>query len=115
MTAGLIVRVPVTVAFGTDDEFDLRVRLERDLGAALAAAGVGDGAWSEIGTSHMSLHCVNITDTAAALGVAKDVLARAGLLARAEVVLETRSKADPDDPTWQVLWPSAQPVVARSA
>ncbi|WP_439630552.1 hypothetical protein [Gemmata sp.] len=115
MTAGLIVRIPVTVAFGTDEEFDLRVRLERELGTALAAAGAGEGAGSETGTAHMSLHFVNITDAGAALGAAKDVLARAGLLARAEVVLETRSKADPDDPTWQVLWPVSQPAVARSA
>ena len=115
MTAGLIVRIPVTVAFGTDDEFDLRVRLERELTAALTAAGAGEGAGSEIDTAHMSLHFVNLTDAATAFSVAKEVLARAGLLGRAEIVLETRSKADPDEPIWQVLWPVAHPAVARSA
>ena len=34
MTYGMIVQLPVSVAFGTDEEFDLRVRLESDLPAS---------------------------------------------------------------------------------
>lgn len=115
MTVGMIVRIPVTVAFGTDEEFDLRVRLERDLGLALITVGVGECAGGEIDSSHLLLHVAKVADPVSALSVTQDVLARAGLLTRSEIVLETRSKADPDEPIWQVLWPAAQPPVARSA
>ena len=38
MTYGMTVQLPVSVAFGTDEEFDLRVQLESDLTRALASA-----------------------------------------------------------------------------
>ncbi|MCE9565942.1 MAG: hypothetical protein K8U57_28295 [Planctomycetes bacterium] len=115
MTAGMIVQLPVTVAFGTDEEFDLRVRLESELTTALAAVGAGQCASSDIDTSHMNLHLGGIVDPISTLNVAKTVLARSGLLGRAVVVLETRSKADPDDPNLQILWPPNQSSIARSA
>jgi hypothetical protein len=106
MTYGMIVQLPVTVAFGTDEEFDLRVRLERDLAAALAAARAGECAGGGIDTSHLNLQLEGISDPPAALSVVKGVLAGAGLLGRAVVVLETRSPDDPDDRDLKVLWPS---------
>ncbi len=115
MTAGMIVQLPVSVAFGTDEEFDLRVRLERELTTALAAVGAGECSSSETDSSYTKLYLGNIADTATTLNVVKDVLARSGLLGRATVVLETRSKADPDDPTWQVLWPLNHSAVVHSA
>src|SRR5213082_2502060 len=105
MAFGMIVQLPVSVAFGTDEEFDLRVRLERELAAALAAARAGECAGGGIDTSHLNLHLDNVPDPPAALGVVKDVLARSGLLGRAVVVLETHDPGDPDDRDWQVLWP----------
>ncbi len=114
MTAGLIVQLPVSVAFGTDEEFDLRVRLERELTAALTAVGAGGCESSEIDSSHMNFHLSGIADPISTLNVAKDVLARSGLLGRAVIVLETRSKADPDDPNLQVLWPLNQTSIARA-
>jgi hypothetical protein len=105
MTFGMIVQLPVSVAFGSDEEFDLRVRLERELSAALAEAGAGECAGGEIDTSHLKLHLEAIVDPRSALDVTKAVLARAEVLGRAVVVLETRCEADPDDRDWQVLWP----------
>lgn len=115
MTAGMIVQLPVTVAFGTDEEFDLRVRLEREFTAALTTAGAGRCESSEIDTSHMKLHLGGVTNPTATLNIAKEVLTRAGLLGRAVITLETRNKLDPDDHTWQVLWPPTQPSVVKSA
>jgi hypothetical protein len=115
MTFGMIVQLPVSVAFGTDEEFDLRVRLERELGAALAAARAGECAGGGIDTSHLSLHLDKVSDPPAALGVVKDVLSGAGLLGRAVVVLETRCPNDPDDPDRQVLWPPSTSGVTRVA
>src|SRR5262245_26004864 len=105
MTYGMIVQLPVTVSFGTDEEFDLRVRLERDLSTALAAARVGECAGGGIDTSHLNLQLEGISDPPAALGVVKGVLAGAGVLGRALVALETRSPHDPDDRDHKVLWP----------
>jgi hypothetical protein len=105
MTFGMLVQLPVSVAFGTDDEFDLRVRLERELTVALAATGAGACAGGEIDSSHLKLHLDTIPDPDQALDVTKAVLARSGVLGRAVVILETPCEADPDDRDWQVLWP----------
>ena len=105
MTYGMIVQLPVSVAFGTDDEFDLRVQLESDLTRALSAAGVGECAGGGIDTSHLTLQFDNITDPPLALRLLKQVLAAAGQLGRAVIVLETPSAADADDRDLQVLWP----------
>ena len=105
MTFGMIVQLPVSVAFGSDEEFDLRVRLERELATALAEARAGECAGGEIDTSYLKLHLEAISDPNPALEVVKAVLARAEVLGRAVVVLETRCQADPDDRDWQVLWP----------
>jgi hypothetical protein len=93
------------VAFGTDEEFDLRVRLERELAAALAPTRAGECAGGGIDTSHMNLHLEGISEPPVALAVVKEVLSAAGLLGRSVIVLETRSAADPDDRDLQVLWP----------
>jgi hypothetical protein len=101
----MIVQLPVSVAFGSDDEFDLRVRLERELTDALAEHGSGRCAGGEIDTSHMKLVLDDILDAAAVLDAVKTVLARVGVLGRAIVVQETRATSDPDDRDWHVLWP----------
>ena len=103
--AGLIVRLPVSVDFGTDEEFDLRVRLERELADALTGTGTGEYAGGEIDTSHMKLRLDAVADPAEALGLVKDVLTRNGQLWWATITLETRCEADPDDRDWQVVWP----------
>ena len=115
MASSMIVRLPVSVPYGTDEEFDLRVRLERELGAALRLARAGESAGGEIDTSHMNLTLDAVPEPGPALAAVKEVLARNGLLGRAVVVLETRSPADPDDCDRQVLWPAAPAGVARSA
>jgi hypothetical protein len=115
MAFSMIVRLPVSVPYGTDEEFDLRVRLERELGAALRLARAGEPAGGEIDTSHLNLTLDAIPDPAMALVAVKEVLARNGLLGRAIVVLETRTADDPDDCDRQVLWPAAPAGVARSA
>lgn len=115
MTNTMIVQIPVAVAFGTDEEFDLRVQLERELGTAFAAARVGECTGGGIDTSHMSLQLEGISDQSAALELVKDVLASSGLLARAVIVLETRSAADPDDRDLQVLWPLNHTGLVRVA
>ena len=105
MAFGMIVQLPVSVAYGTDEEFDLRVRLERELATALAAAKAGECSGGEIDTSHMNLRLDGIADPVPALAATKEVLARSGLLSRAVVVLETRCESDPDERDCQVLWP----------
>ncbi len=105
MTFGMIVQLPVSVAFGTDEEFDLRVRLERVLTVALAEACAGECTGGEIDTSHMKFHLSGIPDPAPALAVTKAVLARCELLGCAVVALELSCEADPDDRDWKVLWP----------
>lgn len=114
MTAGMIVRLPVSVAFGSDEEFDLRVRLERELAAALSEVGAGRCAGGEIDASHMNIHLSDVTDATLVLQTVKDVLTRSGLQGRAVVLRETYSKSDPDDRDWQVIW-SGPAAVARSA
>ena len=115
MAFGMIVRLPVSAPYGTDEEFDLRVQLERELGAALAGVGAGKSAGGEIDTSHMNLHLDGVTDPPKALATTKEVLARNGLLARAVVVLETPSETDPDERDRRVLWPPAHAGTSRVA
>lgn len=106
MTYGMIVQVPVSVAFGTDEEFDLRVQLESDLTRALTSAGAGECIGGGIDTSHLNLHFDGIADPALALSLLKQVLAAAGQLNRAVITLERPSAADADDRDQQVLWPA---------
>jgi hypothetical protein len=115
MAFGMIVQLPVSVAFGTDEEFDLRVRLERELATALAESGTGECAGGEIDTSHLKLHLEAVRDPGPALEVAKGVLTRAGVIGRAVVALETRCEADPDDRYWTVLWPPDHAEAFRAA
>lgn len=115
MTSGLIVRLPVSVPFGTDDEFDLRVRLEREFAAVLAATGAGEFAGGNIDTTYLSLRLDGVADPTGLLPTVKDVLARNGQLGRATVVLETRCEADPDERDWQILWPPNHSGVTRVA
>ena len=69
MKFGMFVQLPVSVAFGTDDEFDLRVQLESDLTRALAAARAGECVGGGIDTSHLTLQFDGIADPALALGL----------------------------------------------
>jgi|SRR5580700_1741519 hypothetical protein len=115
MAFGIIVQLPVSVAFGTDEEFDLRVRLERELSSALAAAGAGMCVGGEIDATHMKFQLETHLSPTTALDVAKTVLTRSGLLSRATVMLETSCEADPDDRDLQVLWPPNHSGVFRVA
>ena len=115
MALALVVQLPATGAFGTDDDFDLQTRLERELGAALARARAGECGRGGIDAGRMSVHVEGVADAAAALRVVTDVLARLEQLHRATVVLETRCEADPDDIDRQTLWPLHHPLPARVA
>jgi hypothetical protein len=108
MTHGMIVQLPVSVAFGTDAEFDLRVQLEGDLTRALAGARAGECVGGGIDTTHLNLHFDGITDPPLALSLMKQVLAAAGRLNQAVILLETPSLSDPDDRDQQLLWPANQ-------
>ena len=108
MTHGMIVQLPVSVAFGTDAEFDLRVQLENDLTRVLADAQAGECAGGGIDTTHLNLHFDGITDPPLALSLMKQVLAAAGQLNRAVILLETPSLSDPDDRDQQLLWAANQ-------
>ena len=115
MAHAMIVQLPVTGAFGTDADFDLRTQVERELGAALARERAGECGRGEIDDGRMCVHVENVADAAAALRVVTDVLARLKQLHRATVVLETRCEADPDDIDRQTLWPIHHPAPARVA
>jgi hypothetical protein len=115
MAYGMLVQLPVTGAFGTDEEFDLRTELEREFGQALAAERAGECGRGETEDGRMNLYLEAVSDTQLALKIVKDVLNRFKLLTRAVVVLETRCEADPDDITRQVLWPVHHAGTARVA
>jgi len=115
MACGMVIQLPVTGAFGTDDEFDLRIALERDFSAALAAEHAGECDRGETEDGRMSLYLEVVADPHLALRVVKDVLTRFKLLQRAVVLLETRSEADPDDIDRQVLWPLQHAGAVRVA
>lgn len=112
MTFGMVVQLPVTGAFGTDEEFDLRTQLERDFGAALVAHCAGECGRGDTDAGRMSIYLEAVTDPNLTLRVVKDVLAQHKLLHRAVVVLETRSEADPDDIDRRTLWPLQAASVA---
>ncbi|HSQ56227.1 MAG TPA: hypothetical protein VLM40_10845 [Gemmata sp.] len=105
MVFGIKVQLPVSVAFGTNEEFDLRVRLEGELGKALTEAGAGECVGGEIDTSHLRLYIETSSDPQHALVVTKRVLAEAEVLDLSFIILETSSPSDPDDRDWRVLWP----------
>jgi hypothetical protein len=104
MACGMIVQLPVTGAFGTDEDFDLRTLLEKELGTALAHENAGECGRGETDGGRMSLS-LEATDPIVALRIVKEVLTRCNCLHRAIVVLETRCEADPDDIDRQILWP----------
>jgi len=110
----MIVQLPVTGAFGTDEDFDLRTQLEKELGLALAHERVGECGRGETDGGRMSVYLESIADPIVALRIVKDVLTRLKQLHRATVVLETRCEADPDDIDRQILWP-VQHTPARVA
>lgn len=105
MIHAMIVQIPVSTAFGTDEEFDLRVRLEAELAAAIEGSGIGTCGGGEINTTDMRIILEAIADPDSALALIKNVLSAAGLLVRAMVILESRSHADPDEAAHRVLWP----------
>jgi hypothetical protein len=100
----MIVQLPVSGAFGSDEDFDLRTRLERELGAALAAERAGECGRGEIEAGRMCVYLEAIADPEVSLRIVKDVLARRGVLDRAVVFLETQSEVDPDDTDRQIIW-----------
>lgn len=114
MAHGMIVQLPVTGAFGTDEDFDLRNQLEKELGAVFVRERLGECGRGEIEGGRMTVTLEAVTDPGAALRVVKDVLTRLKQLNRAVIVLETRCEADPDDIDRQTLWPT-QHTPARVA
>jgi hypothetical protein len=109
----MIVQLPVTGAFGSDDDFDLRTRLEHELDVALAAECAGECDRGEIENGRMSVPITGVADPVLALRVVKEVLTRVAVLHRATVYLETRCEADPDDRDCQVVWPIFQNLPVR--
>lgn len=110
MTHSMVVQIPITGAFGTDDDFDLRTQLECKLHAALVTEDAGECGRGEIEDGRMCVCLEAIADPTRTLRIVKDVLAQLKHLHRAVVVLETRCDADADDIERQVLWPLHHPV-----
>ena len=115
MANAMLIQLPAAQGFGSDEDFDLRTQLERELGLALAAEGAGECGRGEIEDGHMSVRVEAVADPVHTLRAVKDVLARMKLLPRASVVLETRCEADPDDIDRRVLWPLHHAAPARVA
>ncbi len=105
MAYGMVVQLPVTGAVGTDEDFDLRTLLERELGTALARERAGECDRSETDSGRMSVYLTEVADPPLALRLVTGVLARLNVLHRATVVLETRCETDPDDTDRTILWP----------
>lgn len=101
----MVVQLPVTGTVGTDDDFDLRTRLERELATALAVELAGDCGRGEIEDGRMSVPLTGVSDPIATLRIVKHVLSQLQLLNQATVVLERRCETDPDDIDRQVVWP----------
>ncbi|MCS6863662.1 MAG: hypothetical protein RMJ56_01535 [Gemmataceae bacterium] len=111
MATTILVQLPVTGAVGTDDDFDLRAHLERELNLALLTEEAGECDRGEIDGGWMRIRLVQIVDPAQTLAIVKDVLARAHLLHRAVIALETCRDTDTDDVDREILWP-VQPAAA---
>lgn len=101
----MIVQIPVTGAFGTDEDFDLRTQLEREFAVALAAELAGECGRGEIDGGRMSVPLTGVVDPVVTFRVVKRILAQFQVLHRATVILETRCAADPDDIDRQIVWP----------
>jgi hypothetical protein len=114
MALAMVVQLSVTGAYGTDEDFDLRTLLERDLGAALARERAGEVARGEIDGGRMSVFLEAIADPGLTLGVVKDVLARLKQLHRATVVMETLCETDPDETDREILWPLRHPSASAN-
>ena len=112
MALGMIVQIPVTGAFGTDDDFDLRTHLERELDAALSAEQAGECGRGETEDGRMSVYLEGIEDAAIAFRTLKNVLTHFEQLHRAVILLETRCEVDPDDIDRRTLWPVHHPSPA---
>ncbi len=115
MAFAMVVQLPVTGAYGTDDEFDLRTQLEREFNAALIAEVAGECGRGETEAGRMSVYLESIADPAQALRIVKEVLTQCRQLHRASVILETRSDADPDEIDRQILWPTQPTPTVRVA
>lgn len=105
MAYDIVVQLPVTVPFGTDEEFDLRVRLQRELAEAFRSGGDGRAVAGEIDADHILLRLEGLDDPQRAFELVRGVLGRGGLLERATVVLESALPNDPDERVSRVLWP----------
>lgn len=114
MTLGMVVRLPVNGAFGTDEDFDLRARLEHDLDTALIAGCAGECGRGVTDAGFANISLESITDSNTAFTLVKGVLERHGLLGRVTVLLELPVAGDADDVERRVLWP-LQPAPAQVA
>lgn len=103
MARAMLVQVPATGPFGSDEDFDLCSRLARELAAALGPAGECDR--GQIDAGRIGIRVEAVEDPICALRAVKEALARCSVLHRASVQLETRCEVDPDDIDRQVLWP----------
>jgi hypothetical protein len=113
MACEIVVQVKVSGDVGTDDEFELRKRLEQELLAELSHTRapnkerVAEFGRSEPDRGRINVILEAVTDPAAAFGIVKGVLKRLQLLDRhgTSVTTQTWSDADPDDVTAKILWP----------
>ena len=105
MACGMVVQLPARGAFGTDEDFDLRALLERELARALTWEGAGECGRGTIDNGRMSIHLEAVADHVRTLHAVTDVLARLKLLPSAVVVLETHCEDDPDEIDRRLLWP----------
>ncbi len=115
MTFDVVVRLPVSVPYGTDEDFDLRVLLEGELASSLRTLGMEQSVCGEIDTSHLNLRLDGIAEPVKVLVGTMGVLIRHGVLDRAVVLLETPSQDDPDERNSVVLWSGSDASASQVA
>ena len=104
MTHHMTVQIPITGKWGTDEELDLRHRLEEEFQDELGELGSVDG--GDIGSGNMNVFIYGIADFAPALDRVKAVLTRHHVLDRAVIQRSAYRNEEDDEPEEQmVVWP----------
>jgi hypothetical protein len=112
MIHDMIVQLPITGHWGTDEEMDLRHQLEEEFQQELGGLGSVDG--GDIGSGNMNVFIYRIPEFPPALERVKAVLTRHALLDKAVIERSTFQNEGDDEPSEEVVvWPENYTGVFR--
>lgn len=104
MVHSMIVQLPITGRWGTDEEMNLRHQLEAVFQSELGA--LGDVSGGDIGSGNMNIFIEQVPDLDPALQCVKGVLTQHAVLDKAVIQVTTFQNPDDDEPVEErVVWP----------